>query len=169
MPAEWKIGSLLRRYIYSEVCRWHQPSQLHWICLLPLAFRPCRQGEIFVLFHGSIPSATGYKNVSLEPKMCWVAKVGAINDNLASCKNLDLDLACGRNYPHGNLMSVSSTRTRYPSLLSFDVSKCDAGTRSFANLTSSPLSIPCGSARTPLRSITAIVLSLDKIISSVSG
>ena len=119
--------------------------------------------------HGCIPSATGYKNVGLEPKMCRIAKVGAIKDKLASCKNSDPDLACGRNYPLGNLMSVSSTRTRYPSLLSFDLSKCDAGTRSFANLTSSALLIPCGSARTPLRSMTAIVLSLDKRISSVSG
>ena len=127
------------------------------------------RGEIFVLFHESIPSAAGYKDVSLKPKMCRVAKVGAIEDNFASYKNLDPDLARrGRNYTHGNLMSVSSTRTRYPSLLSFDVSKCDTGTRNFANLTSSALSIPWRSARTPLRSITAIVLSLDKRISSVS-
>ena len=69
-------------------------------------------------------------------------------------------------HAHGNLTSCSSTLTRYPSLLNLDLSKLATGTLSLARRTSSPRLIPAGSARTPLPSMTAIVLSeLSKISS----
>lgn len=71
-----------------------------------------------------------------------------------------------REYSQGNLRSWSSTLTRYPSLLSFFVSKWATGTRSFASRTSSSRFKPAGSASTPLPSMIATVLSELSRISS---
>ena len=114
-------------------------------------------------------TTTWYEEIGLIPQMSTVAEVSTIQHNFTSWVeagvSLDLENQSITN-SQGNLMSCSSTLTRYPSLLSFEVSKLLTGTRSFASRTSSARLIPTGSCSTPLPSMIATVLSEDRRISS---
>ena len=67
--------------------------------------------------------------------------------------------------PEGRVTSMSSIRTMYPSLLSLDRSKFEIILQALARRTSSPWSMPLGSARTPEPSIIVTYFSLLRRIS----